>query len=347
MISAAVQVSTNCKTFQVSRMDELVAAIATAAITDRDIDSILTAAIVNPSSAPVSPVAPPLNAGPSTSGVVAGSTAAGLQRTVSTGTVPRSGVSTVASSVTGAGIRSGAGAPANVATRQNRSNFIKDEPSECVRACKGSSTQSTVGTQTTARPNWGVAKTPTFSQRNKSWNSFQTYEMPESESDKKWRKFSEKAKKVVKSKGFKIGTSVAAGTLGVIGAIAAAPLVVAGMGFASGGILAGSAAASMMSALGGGATAAGGTVAILQSIGATGTVLGSVAAASVTAAGGAAVGAATGAGISAAAAAVAERVASDEPSRPPGSRMSRPLRERSNDEESFKSVGTQTTMERW
>ncbi|KAK0168300.1 hypothetical protein PV327_002123 [Microctonus hyperodae] len=57
----------------------------------------------------------------------------------------------------------------------------------------------------------------------------------------------------------------------------AAPVVLSAIGFKSVGIAAGSYAASMMSTLGGGFTSAGGVVATCQSIGATGSVLGSTA----------------------------------------------------------------------
>lgn len=88
-----------------------------------------------------------------------------------------------------------------------------------------------------------------------------------------------------------IGTVVGAGV-----AVVAAPLVVAGLGFGAGGIVAGSYAASMMSAAAianGGAVAAGSSVAILQSIGAAGF---GVAGLMGVGAAGAGVGAAVGAG---------------------------------------------------
>ncbi|KAK0173101.1 hypothetical protein PV328_006345 [Microctonus aethiopoides] len=77
---------------------------------------------------------------------------------------------------------------------------------------------------------------------------------------------------------------------GIVLTMFTAPIVVSIVGFTSAGIAAGSFAASMMSTLGGGATAAGGIVAICQSIGATGTVLGSTMATLITGATGAAVG---------------------------------------------------------
>uniref|UniRef100_A0A1X7T803 Uncharacterized protein n=1 Tax=Amphimedon queenslandica TaxID=400682 RepID=A0A1X7T803_AMPQE len=61
-----------------------------------------------------------------------------------------------------------------------------------------------------------------------------------------------------------VGGGVAAGTAAVV----AAPLVVSGLGFTAGGIVANSIGASMMSAWA--PTAAGGVVATLQSIGAAG-----------------------------------------------------------------------------
>ncbi|CAH0557944.1 unnamed protein product [Brassicogethes aeneus] len=86
-----------------------------------------------------------------------------------------------------------------------------------------------------------------------------------------------------------------AGTLtaGVVGAgvaIAAGPAIVSAVGFTAAGIAAKSTAAMMMSCSGG-ATAAGGVVATLQSVGATGSILGS----GVTTAIGGSIGAATGA----------------------------------------------------
>ena len=74
-------------------------------------------------------------------------------------------------------------------------------------------------------------------------------------------------------------------------AVAAAPLVVSGLGFGTGGIAAGSTAASMMSAWA--PTAAGGIVATLQSVGAAG--LGAAGTAGVATAGGVAGAAAGGA----------------------------------------------------
>lgn len=91
--------------------------------------------------------------------------------------------------------------------------------------------------------------------------------------------------------GAAIGTVVGAGV-----AVVAAPLVVAGLGFGAGGIVAGSYAASMMSAAAianGGAVAAGSSVAILQSIGAAGFGLAGLLGVG---AAGAGVGAAVGAG---------------------------------------------------
>ncbi|XP_063613285.1 interferon alpha-inducible protein 27, mitochondrial-like [Penaeus indicus] len=91
-----------------------------------------------------------------------------------------------------------------------------------------------------------------------------------------------------------IGAGVA---VGAVGAVAAAPLVLAGAGFTSGGIAAGSFAASMMSSAAvanGGAIAAGSTVAVLQSAGAAGI---SAATAAGLAAGGGALGGATAVGI--------------------------------------------------
>ncbi|XP_047472700.1 interferon alpha-inducible protein 27-like protein 2B [Penaeus chinensis] len=86
-------------------------------------------------------------------------------------------------------------------------------------------------------------------------------------------------------------------TVGAVGAIAAAPVVLAATGFTSGGIAAGSFAASMMSsaaAANGGAIAAGSTVAVLQSAGAAG--IGAATSAGL-AAGGGAIGGATAVGI--------------------------------------------------
>ena len=93
-----------------------------------------------------------------------------------------------------------------------------------------------------------------------------------------------------------VGVSAATG--GVL-AVVAAPLVVAGLGFGAGGIVAGSAAASMMSAWA--PTVAGGIVATLQSVGAAG--LGAAGTAAVATAGGVA-----GAAASGTAAAVASRM---------------------------------------
>lgn len=88
--------------------------------------------------------------------------------------------------------------------------------------------------------------------------------------------------------------------VGAAVAVVAAPLVVAGMGFGAGGIVAGSYAASMMSAAAianGGAVAAGSSVAILQSIGAAGFGLaGLMGVGAAGAAAGAGVGAVVGAG---------------------------------------------------
>ncbi len=66
---------------------------------------------------------------------------------------------------------------------------------------------------------------------------------------------------------------IVAGLIGGACAVAAAPVVLTGVGFTAGGIAAGSYAASMMSAAAvanGGAIAAGSTVAVLQSVGAAG-----------------------------------------------------------------------------
>lgn len=79
--------------------------------------------------------------------------------------------------------------------------------------------------------------------------------------------------------------------IGVLGAIYLAPLAVAAIGFKASGIAAGSTASWLMSTMGGGATTSGSTVAILQSVGATGSVLGSTTATAVTAGTGALLGA--------------------------------------------------------